>query len=154
MNGALRSNPDGPAPLNNIIASMPPLDKDIVVFRYIYNDQFLPKEIGSTFQSLGYFSTTMNPVLTASRVCFMKTRGSPVKDPTKEVVAVMRIHVMKGTRAIYIPGGEYELIFAHNIELQLVSYKTGKFLCAHEDVSSEHCYIVDDVLIYTYNLLA
>jgi len=41
MNNDLRDIPSGKAILNDVIDKMPPLDKDIIVFRYIEMDNFL-----------------------------------------------------------------------------------------------------------------
>ena len=43
------------APLNNIISRLPPLDKDITVFRYVHKYNYLPTDIGKIFTSTRLF---------------------------------------------------------------------------------------------------
>lgn len=117
INEVLRENPNREAPINNIISKMLPLDKDIVVFRGISRFNFLPLIVGDIFESHGYLSTSMSATLITEGAC--ELNGG----------AIMRIHVPKGKKCIYLPGGEKELLFSHGIRLQLINILYNKFYC-------------------------
>jgi hypothetical protein len=135
MNEYLRINPNKKAPINDIIAKMKPLDKDIIVFRYIKKFDFLPP-IGEIFKSYGYLSTTMSASL------ITKTQCKPNKG------AVMRIHVPKGTKCIYLPGNERELLFSHGIELKLINISHNKFYCfSNNEFTSNNNIVLFDLIM-------
>ena len=72
QNGELRKNPKRKAPINDVINKMPPLDKDIVVYRYVQNPlTFLPAlgKKGGVFHSNGYMSTTFDPMVFSQSNC-------------------------------------------------------------------------------------
>ena len=117
MNESLRRNISGEAPLNDIIEITNSLEKDIIVFRYSKPGDYLRSS--GIFKSYGYLSTSINSYRYSS---------IPDEDIKRENVkmkrAIMRIHVPKGKKAIYVPGHESELIFPHNIDLEVTdSYK-------------------------------
>jgi hypothetical protein len=117
MNEELRFNPNIDASINTTINKMQGLDKDIVVFRHIKTYDYLRINLGGIFNSYGYLSTTMSGELITKTAC-------------TENGAVMRIHVSKGTKCIYIPGYEKELLFPHGIQLQLVKVSYNSFYCS------------------------
>lgn len=108
MNMKLRSNPLSPAPINDIIAKSIPLRQDVTVYRIIKeNDKMRVPDFGE-FVSYGYLSTS-----------FMLT--SLMKEIYKSNKSLMIIKVPKGTKCIYIPSHELELLFSHNIKLNITS---------------------------------
>jgi hypothetical protein len=115
INRALRSNPLGEARINDIIAQAPPLERDIVVYRSVERKLKLP-EAGTVFRSYGYLSTSLKPVI--DRLC---------KNP--KMRRVLLILVPAGTRCIFLPGYEHELIFAHNIRLLVLGCEETPILC-------------------------
>jgi hypothetical protein len=46
MNSYLRSVSNSPAPINDIISKLTPLEKDIIVYRYINAKDFIPSVPG------------------------------------------------------------------------------------------------------------
>lgn len=47
--------------------------------------------------------------------------------------AMMRIKVPQGKKCIVLPGNEYELLFPHDIQLQLIDILYNKFYCIQKD---------------------
>jgi hypothetical protein len=137
MNGILRKYPDREALLNVTIDKMNPLDKDIVVFRYIKLFNFLPLTIGETFDSYGYLSTSISAAGITGAACSYKK------------VAVMRIHVPKGKKCIYLPGSEKELLFSHGISLQLLNIQHNNFYCFKKDKFSTD----NNIVLYDFIML-
>lgn len=121
MNENLRKFPDRQAPINQTINKMQPLEKDIIVFRSVDKSEFLPLNVGDIFNSYGYLSTSMSSTL------ITKVRCSSNKG------AVMKIRVPRGKKCIFLPGKEYELLFPHNIQLQLINVHYNKFYCFKND---------------------
>ena len=134
MNEDLRRYPNQDALMNRTISKMLPIDKDIVVFRYIDTFKFLPLEIGQTFESYGYLSTSISAGLITEGAC-ESNEG-----------AVMRIHVSRGTKCIYLPGRERELIFSHGISLQLINVTYNKFYCLKNGKFSTD----NDIILYDF----
>lgn len=115
MNNDLRKNPSKNAKLNDVINITNDLEKDIIVFRSISKPtEKIPKS--GIFKSYGYLSTSFNPYLYSETI---------QKKPNAQI---LKIYIPKGKKAIYIPSHEYELIFPHNIELEIMSYSRKKFL--------------------------
>lgn len=107
INSALRGGRGQPI-LNDAIDSLPPLEHDIYVMRQITNRVKLPDQ--GDFLSKGYLSTSIN-------------YASYLKQPRKFTYkSYMKIFVPAGTKALYIPGHERELIFKHNIILTILSH--------------------------------
>ena len=131
------------APLNNIISRLPPLDKDITVFRYVHKYNYLPTDIGKIFTSTGYLSTTMGAFLTSKAICTSKIQR-------KKQMAIVKINVPKGTRAIYIPSNEKELLFSHNIQLKLTDYDVGKFVCK---TNKDACEVINGIPFFTFEMI-
>jgi hypothetical protein len=149
MNNNLRYNKNAESPINDIISRTKGLDKDIIVFR-IVDIRRLPKEfinlqILDIYNQKGYFSTTIDVMMMAESVC---------KDPKKSIL--MKIYVPKNKKAIYFPS-EGELLFPHDINLQLISKNVGKYVCNKNTGKTEEprktCYVIDDVTIYTFKML-
>jgi len=89
--------------LNDIIYNCHPLDKDIVVYRIINNDDFISEE----FIHKGYISTT----ILANKIFEIAA--------SKSRKYVMEITVPKGTHCLWIPRDEYEIILPHLTKLKL-----------------------------------
>ncbi len=142
MNTYLRSYPDKPALINDMIETMIPLDKDIVVFRKVNNISFLPKT-PQEFISNGYLSTTLD----ASGDYFSKCK--------RKKFAVMRIKVPKGIKAIWVPSHEYELIFSHGITMRLNKISDQEMVCFKEDDfrSANDTLNTQKLLIYDIEIL-
>lgn len=112
MNNVLRNYPDRPARINDIIALMTPLDKEIIVYRYVNDHSYLPKIPGTIFTSYGYLSTSMNIVHVMEAINDIPNS------------ALMKIIVPSGKKALYLPNPrEVELLFPHNIQLLLTGYE-------------------------------
>lgn len=101
-NANLRDN-YGNAELNNIIDKFTPLDNDIVVYRVIGKDNFMFMD--DIYQNKGYLSTTLTPV----------GIGNTLMRKNKIII---EIFVPKGTKCVYIPGNEHELLFKHDISMK------------------------------------
>lgn len=121
MNNDLRYHPNQEAPINRTIDKMQPLDKDIIVFRGINRFNFLPLNIGEIFDSYGYLSTSMSATLITEGACQLNEG------------AVMKIRVSKGTKCIYLPSTERELLFSHGIKLQLIDVFYNSLYCPKDD---------------------
>jgi hypothetical protein len=145
MNNSLRSGWTTKTPINDTISKMLPLDKEIVVFRFLRRYKFLPTAEDSLFDSKGYLSTTMDPLHTLNAVCNEIIPFNPSQG------AIMRIKVPAGKRAIYLPGREKELLFPHDIRLKLTKFKKGKFVCPTKDRKT--CYILDDVPVFDFTMI-
>lgn len=111
-NKVLRKNPSNPAPINDVINMIPPLDKDIIVYRYIRgnDDIFGNLNIGDIFRSYGYLSTTVFN-------CIMQNAYF-------QSFILMKIYVPKGKKGAFMSkawGNQWEIIFPHNIQLKLLA---------------------------------
>jgi hypothetical protein len=145
MNNALRRNPMREAPINDIISKLSPLPNDIVVFRYVDKHDYLPTYIGKIFVSQGYLSTTMDAAMVTKAVCQDTKNQESIKEG-----AIMQINIPAGARAVYLSGDEKELLFSHNIELKLINYTKGKFIC---EPKKDVCVIVNDVPFFTFEMV-
>lgn len=145
MNDSLRKGWTTVAPINDYISRMQSIDKDIVVFRYLIRFKFLPTAPGSILNSKGYLSTTMDPLLASNAVCNEIIKFNPKNG------AIVKIKVPAGKKAIYLPGREKELLFPHDIQLSLISYRKGKFVCPTKDRKT--CHILDNVPIFEFLML-
>jgi hypothetical protein len=145
MNDALRSDPHGRAIINELISKAPPLDNDIIVFRYIEDDKYIPAK--GEFLSLGYLSVSFDILLPLAKVCNNDLRN--IKGDLNTTVKLMRIKVKKGNRGIYIPGFESEIIFPHNIKMNILSKKVVKMICDNSKHTSltRQCEFIE-VLVY------
>jgi len=121
INAMLRNNPTSKAPLNDIIALTDPIDKDIIVYRFVLDPTF----ITSDFHSYGYLSTSTDP--------FIYIR---LEEKVPVPIYMMKIHVPKGSKAIRIPIRTDELIFQHNIRLTLKRVYNDNFLSYNNEVVS------------------
>ncbi len=110
MNLKLRSNIDSPAPLNTLIDSQAPLDKDIVVYRYqlTYETLFIDKEI-LIFN--GYMSTSTDVNFVVDKAVGIMTMK----------MCILKISVPSGSKCYYIGGTESELLFKHRSILKILS---------------------------------
>ena len=114
MNERLRLYPESKAILNDVIARAPPLPHDIVVYRYMTGNY--PLISNGVYKHTGYLSTSFY----ASFVVF--------KDCEKNM-RYLRIVVPKGFRCIYIPSLEFELLFPHNTEIEVLGIRDIDVLC-------------------------
>jgi hypothetical protein len=130
MNRTLRNYLGSEAPINKML----PLDKNIIAFRYIREYKFLPLDIGDIFESNGYLSTTISGKWMTKAVC-ESNQG-----------VVMRIHFSKGTKCIYVPGHEYELLFAHGVKLQLMGIYKNSFYC----LSNNQLTTNNNIVVYEF----
>ena len=125
MNKALRKDPYSPAPLNDLIDRAPSLDKDIIVWRFVF--EFAGEE-DSEYVINGYLSTTFEPLFAVIR----KTCTNP------KLFTVLRITIPKGTRCLLIAKEERELIFPHGSILNVGKKRKQRFVC---QVSGATCNI-------------
>ena len=119
MNAILRFKPSQSADMNNSINKSIPLPNDIIVFRYTYNNDelsYIPDNGIFTFN--GYLSTSYK----SSYVTNINCNSDSYSDEHKDI-SLLRIKVQKGKHCIYIPGKEYELIFPHKTQLNVISKK-------------------------------
>lgn len=121
INERLRNNPTANALLNNVIESLPAIDRDIVVFRVI-NKSITKLPDKGIFESLGYLSTS---------IAYYNYADILDKKPHK--IQLLKIYVPKGKKAIFIPGHELELIFPHNIELQVLNRTDKTFVSVKKE---------------------
>jgi len=145
MNNSLRLGWTKRSPINDIIAKMEPLDKEIVVFRFLRNYKFLSTVEGSIFESKGYLSTTMDPLHTGNAVC------NEIIPSNSTQGAIMKIKVPIGKKAIYLPGFEKELLFPHDIKLILTKFSNGKFVCPTKDRKT--CHILNNVPVFEFLMI-
>ena len=116
MNDELRYYPDDRAILNEVINRLPPLSKDIVVYRFSGDvSEWLDKN--KDFEIHGYLSTSLKP----SKAFWATDR----KD-----WGVMVIKVPTGKKGIYIGGREAEIIFPHKSKFRYIrsEYKNIVFI--------------------------
>ena len=121
INERLRNNPTGNALLNNVIESLPAIDRDIVVFRVI-NKSITKLPDKGIFKSLGYLSTSIAYYNYAN-----------ILDKKRDKIQLLKIYVPKGKKAIFIPGDELELIFPHNIELEVLNRTDKSFVSVKKE---------------------
>ena len=114
INAELRANPAKRGPLDDIFNMLPPLDKDIIVYRYI-NCSGVPInqmiDMYGHFKSYGYLSTTINNGAIAGN-------GKTVDNAP--ITCALKIHVPAGKKAIYAGDWQGELLFPHNIVLNVL----------------------------------
>lgn len=145
MNLRLREGWSSTAPINDTIAKTEPIDKDIVVFRFLWKYKFLPTVQGEIFVSKGYLSTSMDPLLADNAVC------NDIYEPGSTDGAIMKIKVPAGKRAIYLPGPEKELLFPHDIKLVLTNFSKRKYVCPTKDRKT--CHIIENMRVFEFTML-
>lgn len=121
---------------------MPPLEKDIVVYRYVRKVQkeYTPGEV-ETFK--GYLSTSFDDLFVSSLACVSGAKN----------VKVMKIHVPKGKKAVYIPSDETELLFPHNTQMVFTGITMGFVCFKGERHDPKEIHILDDVEVYNWQML-
>jgi hypothetical protein len=133
VNNSLIIDPEQDAPLNSIIANLEPLEKDILVYRYIRKyeiqgtDQkssfYLPPASGE-YIYYSYLSTSFLASFVVHNSCL------------RDVVGIMVISVPRGSRCMYIPGlisrQEYEIVFPHKTVLEIQGKASRDFVCSEE----------------------
>jgi hypothetical protein len=119
-NDSLRKSKNKNTNLNRVIFDSYPLDKDIVVYRYIKTTGFIEDE----FYHTGYISTSIMITRTVEIALKSKTGN----------VSVMEIIIPRGVHCLWIPSHETEIILPHLTKLKLnreydriFSNKTIKF---------------------------
>lgn len=150
INENLRKYPDHdryPHTINKIINNMPPIDKDIITFRYVATKNFLPTVPDSIFVSHGYLSTTMD--------AFWVAKGACQSHRYDKDQAIIKLNIPKGTKAIYLSGDESEILLPHNIRLKLINITNQKFMCPlkKNNNGETSCHILDNIPIYEFELL-
>jgi hypothetical protein len=145
MNISLREGWTNESPINDTISKMEPLDKDIIVFRYLRRYKFLPTIPGSIFDSKGYLSTTMDPLLASNAVC------NSIIPFDANYGAIMKIKIPAGKKAIYLPGREKELLLPHDIKLLLTGFSKKKYVCPSKDRKT--CYIMDNMPVFEFTMM-
>ncbi len=138
MNKRLRRLPDSPAPLNDAIAKFPPLDKDVVIYRYVTTTDFLPEK-GKIFVNHGYLSTTLSAMFAFEGVC------------DDEYHILIRILVPKGSKGLFIPGWESELLFPHKSRLLIEDITDSKVVCVNKKDRTK--YFIKNAIVYHAKLL-
>lgn len=101
------------AALNGILNKLLPLEQDIIVYRYVWNVDFIREK----FHHKGYISTTISVNFMSDLIC----------DDQYDGCSILKILIPKGTHCIYIPSSEYEIIFPHNLELEYVDKSNQTF---------------------------
>jgi len=135
INNDLVANPDQVPLLNLVIDELPPLDRDIVVWRYIRKYEvgrtlksslYLPPDSGE-YEYYSYLSTSF---LSYHVINETACQG-------REVQALMRIMVPKGSKCLYIPSVsgriEYEILFPHRTRLRINGKEQQSFVCREGD---------------------
>lgn len=136
MNKVLRENPSNIAELNTAIQFTDPLDKDIIVYRYIEDISFIKK----TFISYGYLSTSLNPYV------FFNFLDPTEKNYMKDMLYMMKIHIPRGAKAIYVSTVTLELIFPHKIELVLKSTYIKQCILPDKSIKEITYYEIDMII--------
>jgi hypothetical protein len=108
MNTSLRNGWSYEAPINAIIAKSEPLPNDVTVYRYTSDAESYTKP-DQEVTLKGYLSVSFS----ASHVVKAAFSGKKY--------SIMRIFIPKGTRCVFIPSDEYELILPHNTTLMIHS---------------------------------
>jgi len=134
INNDLVARPEQVAPLNTIIAQLPPLEQDIIVYRYIRKYElggslksrsYLPPESGE-YEYHSYLSTSFMSYLVINQTACLG-RGS------REIAAIMRIRVPKGTHCMAVPSTidrpEYELLFPHQTRIRVDEKSQQVYVC-------------------------
>jgi hypothetical protein len=139
MNESLRRNPKAYALINKSIEKAIPLPNDIIVYRYM-SKEYLP-EYG-TFIHHGYLSTSYLASVVFRPSCQTEASSN-----------ILRLIVPKGTKCIYIPSRESELIFSHGSELQIDSKEQRTIICDNHRDKSKYKTITfyNAILISSYN---
>jgi len=121
INERLRNYSIGNALLNRVIEGLSPIDRDIVVFRVINRPiNKLPDK--GIFKSLGYLSTSI-----------AYYNYADILDKKRHKIQLLKIYVPKGKKAIFIPGRELELVFPHNIELEVLNRTDKTFVSVKKE---------------------
>jgi hypothetical protein len=127
------------------IDKMPPLDKNIIVYRYVH--RIKDYNIGDIDTFGGYLSTSFDDLMISERSCGYDD------EMMRKPLIIMKIHVPKGTKALYIPSEETELIFSNNTQMKLID-KTKGFVCYKGDMDKpQDIHIRDDVSVYEWQML-
>lgn len=92
---------------DSVFDLLPPLDKELVVYRYVDYARMGALLTPGTHQFGGYMSTSFSTV----------KLGDIAKEDDK--VVFLQITVPKGKKCIYIPGSETEIVFPRNTSLQI-----------------------------------
>jgi hypothetical protein len=137
-NRRLRNNIAGAASINDIIEKSIPLDKDIIVYRYIRNANTILLENGE-FTSYGYLSTSFDAVHSVTAVC--KTQN----------MSIMKILVQKGTKCVCIPGRESEILFPHLTKLSIYSKDEADIVC---QISDKHYSVIKKGYVYRCKIIS
>lgn len=127
--------------IQKVIEKMPPLDTDIVVYRYVRTVQG-EYEPGDVISVSGYLSTSFDEFLVSGAVC----------RAAKRRMKMMKIYVPKGKKAIYIPSNETELLFAHGTRMEFLRMTKGVVCYKGEREKPEAIY-VRDVKVYEWQML-
>lgn len=122
INDDLRYGQDDDPILNQVIQTLPPLPKSIIVTRYT-SDLSTWIDYTKPFNIRGYLSVSYDP----------RTSFRIYNDPTS---AILVITVPSGKKGIFIGGKEAEIIFPHNntfkvqkvLDKQIVYKKTGNLI--------------------------
>jgi len=124
MNEELRKNLEGDVPLNEIIEKSIPLSNQIVFYRMIEDDTFLH---GKKYMILNsYVSTTFMAEIAISWVLSGIISYNDIEDLPN--LSVLKITVPKGSKCIFNPSAEYELIFPHRSRIHIRSKKKKFFI--------------------------
>ena len=115
-NGTLRTYPDERALINEVLETAPPLDKEIVVYRYTNQELQLGE-----LRSYGYLSVSYSATFVFQAALRSRSR-----------LKVMRIRVPAGQRCIYTFSHESELIFPHNLLLDVVGERQQDSVTVYE----------------------
>ena len=142
VNSQLRRCPESSKiPINDLIAKSAPIPNDIIVYRYFRTTRSLDIPDSGEYVFLGYLSTSISASFVFKGPCISPS------------FHVMRIHVPKGAKGIYIPSNEYEIIFPHKSKLIINSKKTETIVCSIDCLDPSKSTKVVDVTMYDCTLI-
>ena len=131
VNNDFIKQPDQTPLFNKIIEKLPPVENDIVVWRYIReyeiegdakNRVYLPPDSGE-YEYLSYLSTS-----------FMSQYVITYHSCQNQVLALMRIVIPKGSKCLYVPSVvgrvEYEILLPHKTHLRIDGKEQQSFVCS------------------------
>lgn len=125
INQALIKHPDAAAPLNDLIGTAIPLPHDIVVYRFVQS----VLNLAGVYEIHGYCSTTFRATFAIKSIA----KGG----------TLFRILIPAGSKCLFIPGDEFELIFPHQTRLNILKSSVETFVYV-DCGSSKHT----DLLVY------
>lgn len=126
--------------INSAIQKMPPLEKDIIIYRSM-ND--INEELGD-IEYLGYLSTSFNVNYVAKLAIEDIITLEKLKSTNKQII--LRIRVPAKFKCLYIPSQEVEIILPHLTKLRILQKYIKTYTYRKRD--GQFNYISRDILTY------